>query len=80
MTPEERRARAYRVAALMEEGELLEVLNDIEEQTVREWRNCHDANERDNLWRFVKLIEIMRSRFGEIAAEGRITDIRRLRA
>lgn len=80
MTPEERRARAYRVAALMEDGELLGVLADIEADTMREWRNCFDANERDNLWRFIRLIEIMRSRFGEIAAEGRITDIRRLKA
>lgn len=79
MTPEERRARAYRVAALMEEGELSSVLTDIQENAIARWKTCFDEVERNNLWRFVHLIDLVRGNFASIAAEGRLTEIRRMK-
>ena len=79
MTQEERRARAYRVAALLEDGELSSVLTNMQDDAINEWKVCHNIDERENLWRFVKMIDLVKTNFSSIAAEGRFTEIKRMK-
>ena len=57
MAPEERARRAVAVKALLDDPNVREAFASIEADLVGEWRRCFDAQERDNLWRAVNVLE-----------------------
>ena len=82
MSPEERRARAFRVQAMMEDGEINTAFNDIEQEFMDEWKRCHTAEERENLWRAVKVVSLVRQRlanYASAASDGSMSAIKRIK-
>lgn len=57
MTPETRLARAIAVKALLDDPNVKDAFAEIEADLFTEWRNCHDAQERENLWRAMNIID-----------------------
>jgi hypothetical protein len=60
-TPEARARRAAAVRALLEDANVREAFAAIEADLVAEWKRTHSADERENLWRAVDLIERLRT-------------------
>lgn len=81
MTPEERRARAFRFHALMEDGEIKDVLADIEKTFTDEWKAAQTANERENCWQAVRVLGLLRQNMAAIAngERDKVTAIRRIK-
>ncbi len=80
MTPNEIDARAAVFRGALEDGVISEVLNEMEQQFTDEWKRCRDALERDNLWRSVMILGMLRQRLGVIAnSSGDLSAIRRAR-
>ena len=80
MSPEERRARAFRVQAALEDGVLAEVFDELAVDLTREWATCFDAAERDNLWHTQRALGLLRSKLAAFAGranEGQMAAIRR---
>lgn len=80
MTPEERRARAFRVQALMEDGDLNAAFDSVKADMMAEWERTHDASERENLWRAVNTLNLVRARLASMmsgANDGSMSAIRR---
>ena len=57
MTPEQRARRAVAVKALLDDPNVRDAFAAIEADLVAEWKRSFDAQERDNLWRAVSVIE-----------------------
>ena len=57
MTPGERARRAVAVKALLDDPNIRDAFAAIEADLVGEWKRCFDAQERDNLWRAVNVME-----------------------
>ena len=57
MTAEERARRAVAVKALLDDPNVRDALAAIEADLVAEWKRSFDAQERDNLWRAVNVME-----------------------
>ena len=57
MTPEERARRAVAVKALLDDPNVRDAFAAIEADLVAEWKRSFDAQERDNLWRAVNVME-----------------------
>ena len=68
MSPEERRARAFRVQAMMEDGEITAAFDDVEQEFVEEWKRCQTADERENMWRAIKVVSLVRQRLANYAS------------
>ena len=71
MTPEQRIERGIRYRMLMEDGELKEVFADTREDLIDAWRATFDAQQREQLWHTVRALDLLESRFVQIAADGR---------
>jgi len=57
VTAEERARRAVAVKALLDDANVKEAFAAIEADLVAEWKRSFDAQERDNLWRAVNVME-----------------------
>lgn len=68
MTPNEREARALTFRAALEDGVIRETLDAVEAQFMSEWKATFSAEERENIWRTVRVIQLMRSHMASIAA------------
>lgn len=81
MQPHERAARSAIFRAALEDGVISETLADIESQFVEEWKRARSSDERENLWRSVNILQMLRQRMGAIAAGERdsVTAIRRVK-
>lgn len=80
MTPQERRARAFRIQAMMEDGEINAAFDEVKAEFVAEWQRTFDAGERENLWRAVRVLELVRQRMASWgAADGSMSAIKRIR-
>ena len=80
MTPDERTARAFRVRAMLEDGELGIAFDEIKADLHAEWERTHDAAERENIWRAINSLNLVRSKLGSMmsgANDGTISAIRR---
>lgn len=81
MSPEERRARAFRVQAMMEDGEITAAFTDIETEFTDEWKRCSTAEERENMWRAIKVLSLVRQRlanYASAASDGSMSAIKRV--
>lgn len=80
MTPEQRRGRALRVSAMMEDGDLKSAFDDVEADLTAEWQRCFDAVERENLWRAQNVLRMIRTKLTQFGSLGTsdITELRRL--
>lgn len=81
MTPNERSAKGAIYRAALEDGVVTETLDVIEAQFIKEWKNTFDASERDNCWRVVRIIQLLKSHMGAIVAGERdsISAIKRMK-
>lgn len=61
MTPAERAGRAIAVRALLEDPNIKDALASIEGDLIDEWRKTFDAQERDNLWRSVQIMDRLKT-------------------
>jgi hypothetical protein len=57
----ERAGRAIAVRALLEDPNIKDALASIEDDLVAEWRKTFDAQERDNLWRAVQIMDRLKT-------------------
>jgi len=81
VSPEERRARAFRVQAMMEDGEITAAFNDIEAEFTEEWKRSQTCDERENMWRAIKIVSLVRQRLANYASassDGSMSAIRRV--
>lgn len=62
---------------LMDDPDIRSGWNDIEQQFVREWRNCPDPEQRENLWRALKVMEKLEV-FMRSASVSDVTPIKRV--
>lgn len=69
MTPNQRSQRAVQFRAALEDGIIRETLDEIEARLTIEWKATCDAQERDNLWRSVQILDRMRSFMAESMAD-----------
>jgi hypothetical protein len=76
VTPAERAQRAVGVRALLDDQNVKDGFAAIEGELVAEWKRCHDAHERDNLWRTVQLMERLQA-WLRSAASHDLTALRR---
>lgn len=83
MTPSERAARASVFRGALEDGIISETLDEIEDQFTGQWKTCFDALERDNLWRTVMIVRLLKQKMGSIADgrmdSGDVSAIRRVK-
>lgn len=80
MSPEERRGRGFRVQAMMQDGEINSAFDDVRADFIEEWERTHDPDERENLWRAVKIVSLVRQRlanYASAASDGSMSAIRR---
>ncbi len=79
MTPEERRARGFRLAALLEDGDVRDLLNDIEKTFTDEWKAAQTAQERENCWQAVRVLGLLRQHMAAVASgeKDKVSAIRR---
>ena len=61
VTPAERAGRAIAVRALLEDPNIKDALASIEDDLIDEWRKTFDAQERDNLWRAVQIMDRLKT-------------------
>lgn len=61
MTPAERAGRAIAVKALLEDPNIKDAFAQIESDLIAEWRKTFDANERENLWRAVNVMDRLKT-------------------
>jgi len=57
MTQEERARRAVAVKALLDDPNVRDAFAAVEADLVAEWKRSFEAQERDNLWRAVNILE-----------------------
>jgi hypothetical protein len=57
VTPEEHRARGYRLSALLDDPDIQDAFRDIEDELSESWKSCFDADERHNLWLSIRLLD-----------------------
>jgi hypothetical protein len=61
MTPEQRRAQAVAVRALLEDPNVQDAFATIEGDLVAEWKRTFDPAERENLWRAINVIDRLKA-------------------
>ena len=64
LTVEQRNARASRLRELLENDDVKDAFATIEAELTEEWKNTFDANERENLWRTIRVMGMLQSRLG----------------
>ena len=60
MTPAERAQRAIAAKALLDDPLMQEAFASIEQDLTDQWKACGDPAERDNLWRTVNVMELLK--------------------
>ena len=76
MTAEQRARRAVAVKALLDDPHVRDAFAAIEADLVSEWKRTFDAQERDNLWRAVNIMERLQA-WLRSAASHDLTALRR---
>lgn len=78
MNQHERAAQASIFRAALEDGVIGRTLEQIEADFIAEWKRSRTPEERENCWRTVNVIQILRQRMAAIAAGERdsVTAIR----
>src|SRR3546814_9800230 len=66
MNADDRRARAIRFHAALENGVLNEAMDDLEQQFTAEWKVASTVEERENLFRTVRILNLLRSHMAAI--------------
>jgi hypothetical protein len=61
LTAEARARRAAAVRALLDDDHVKQAFAAIEADLTAEWRRAHSAEERENIWRAVNLIERLKT-------------------
>lgn len=83
MTPADRAARASVFRGALEDGIISETFDEIEAQFTEQWKTCFDAAERDNLWRTVMIVRLLKQKMASIADgrmdSGDVSAIRRVK-
>lgn len=84
MSVEERAARAATFRAALQDGVIKEVLDEIEAQFTSDWKTARTPDERENCWRAVNILSLLRQKMGTISVEPKlhsadVTQIRRAR-
>lgn len=81
MTREERQARSITFRAAMEDGIIRACLDDLEAQFTNEWKAAGTMEERENLFRTVRVLNLLRSHAASIIAgeHDGISAIRRIK-
>lgn len=59
--PEEVAARAVVVRSLLEDQNIQDAFDAIEADLMEEWRNARNAEERENIWRAVNIMERLKT-------------------
>lgn len=77
MNEHQRAGRAAIFRGALEDGVIGETLTEIETRLVDEWKRTLDERERDNLWRSVHILNLLRQNLGVIAAGDTVTALRR---
>ena len=77
MNANQRAGRAAIFRAALEDGVIRESLDEIEAQMIATWKTTFDERERDNLWRSVHILNLLRQNLGMIAAGDTVTALRR---
>ncbi len=78
MTPELRAARAAAVRGLLADQNIQDAFASVEADLMTEWKNCHDAAGRENIWRAVKIVERVKA-WMLSAASADMTALRRVK-
>lgn len=81
MTREERQSRSITFRAALEDGVLRTCLDDLEAQFTNEWKSANTLEERENLFRTVRILNLLRSHAASIIAgeHDGISAIRRIK-
>lgn len=81
MTREERQARSIQFRAALEDGVIRACLDDLEVQFTNEWKAANTVEERENLFRTVRVLNLLRSHAASIIAgeHDGISAIRRIK-
>lgn len=81
MTREERQARSITFRAALEDGVIRACLDDLEAQFTNEWKAAGTMEERENLFRTVRVLTLLRSHAASIIAgeHDGISAIRRIK-
>lgn len=67
---------------MMQDGEIGAAFGDVKAQFISQWETCQDAQERDNLWRAVDIVNRVRGSLAAMAAgepDGSMSAIRRIK-
>ena len=78
MNPDERARRAVAIRALLDDANVKAGFAQIEADLVDEWRRCFDAQERENLWRALQVVERLTT-WLRSGASADLTAMRRVR-
>jgi hypothetical protein len=76
VTPEERASRAIAVRALLDDRNVRDAFAAIEADLTAEWKRAQSADERENVWRAVNIIERVKT-WLRSAASHDLTALRR---
>lgn len=57
MSPEELRGRAYRMQALLDDGDIQAAFEEMEAEIYQAWKTCFNADERQSLWETLRGLE-----------------------
>lgn len=57
MPAEQLRARAYKLQALLDDGDIQDAFHDIEAEIAEAWKTSFDDAERHNLWLSIRLLD-----------------------
>ena len=81
MSHHERAAKAAILRGALEDGVIGECLTKIEDQFIDEWKRSQTMEERDNCWRSVRIVLLLRQHMASIIAGERdsVTAIRRVK-
>ena len=79
MNANQRAGRAAIFRAALEDGVIKECLDDIEARFIESWKVTHDERERNNLWRSVHILNMLRQQMSMIVAGEPVTAIPRIR-
>ena len=77
-SPEERARRAVAIRALLDDANVKAGFAQVEADLTDEWRRCFDAQERDNLWRALNVMDRLQC-WLRSGASADLTAIRRVK-
>lgn len=78
LSPKQRAARAIAIRALLDDANVKAAFAQIEADLTDEWRRCFDAQERENLWRALNVMERLQT-WLRSGASADLTAMRRMK-